>query len=226
LLVLAVNMYGEYLKAYRRETAGVKAMFTELRVHFFRKLGGICWMVLWIKIWALPVLAVPALALLGESFIRRNIWMVFPLILLSLLLLIPMFVKALSYFMTPFILADDPNVKAREALKLSARMTKGCKGQLLVMMLSFIGWGILSALTFGILGIVFVFPYLYLTYAGFYTELRGREAEADEEDAAEIDAEEAAEAEEAVEEEIDEEAEEAEEEAVEIEVIEEDIEEA
>ena len=99
-------------------------------------------------------------------------WMALWVMLWSLLFVIPGMIKALAYFATPFILADCPNVKARDALKLSMRMTHGHKGKLFVMMLSFIGWGILASLTLGILGIVFVFPYMYLTYAGFYTELR------------------------------------------------------
>ena len=141
IMVLAVNLYGEYRKIYSGERSRVDALFTGVGQNFFRKLGGILWMVLWIMLW-------------------------------SFLFLIPGIIKALSYFATPFILAEYPNVKAREALRLSKRMTKGYKGQLFLMMLSFIGWGLLSGLTLGILGIVFVFPYLYLTYAGFYTELR------------------------------------------------------
>jgi uncharacterized membrane protein len=38
--------------------------------------------------------------------------------------------------------------------------------------LSFIGWLILGSLTFGILDIVYVVPYMSTTIAGFYTELR------------------------------------------------------
>ena len=74
--------------------------------------------------------------------------------------------------MTSYILAVYPNVKATDALKLSMRMTKGHKGKLFVMHLSFIGWGILSCLTFGILAIVYVGPYMAATEAGFFAELR------------------------------------------------------
>ena len=76
--------------------------------------------------------------------------------------------------MTPYILADCPNVTATEALKLSMRMTAGHKGKLFVMHLSFIGWTLLSALTCYILLIVHVGPYMNATLAGYYVELRDK----------------------------------------------------
>ena len=38
--------------------------------------------------------------------------------------------------------------------------------------LSFIGWGILTALTVGILGIFYTGPYMQSTFAGYYLEVR------------------------------------------------------
>ena len=140
-LVLAVNMDGEFIKIFKRETADVGGIFTALAINFWRKLGGMAWMSLWIILW-------------------------------SLLLVIPGIIKALAYFLTPYILADCPNVRATDALKLSMRITKGHKGDIFVMVLSFIGWLILSGFTFGILYIVYVGPYMNATYAGYYLELR------------------------------------------------------
>ena len=88
------------------------------------------------------------------------------------LFIIPGIIKALAYFMTPYILADCPNVTATDALKLSMRMTQGHKGKIFVMGLSFIGWAILTSLTFGILGIFYTGPYFGTTYAGLYNELK------------------------------------------------------
>jgi uncharacterized membrane protein len=100
------------------------------------------------------------------------LWMDLFIYLWSLLLIIPGIIKCFSYFMTPYILADCPNVKATQALKLSMRMTKGYKGDIFVMMLSFIGWGILCSLTFGILYLFYVGPYMNLSFAGMYEELK------------------------------------------------------
>jgi len=74
--------------------------------------------------------------------------------------------------MTPYILACHPNVTATDAIKLSKRMTKGHKVELFKLELSFIGWKLLSYLTLGIIGIFYVNPYYYITWAGFFIELR------------------------------------------------------
>ena len=95
----------------------------------------------------------------------------------ALLFWIPGIIKLLSYSMTGFILAEFPNVTASNAIKLSMRMTKGYKGKLFVTALSFIGWLMLGALTFNILTIVFVMPYMYTTFAGFYEELKKKALE-------------------------------------------------
>ncbi|MDR1531816.1 MAG: DUF975 family protein [Clostridiales bacterium] len=102
------------------------------------------------------------------------LWVALWTFLWSLLFTVPGIVKAISYSMTPYILAEYPNVPAKDALKLSMRMTNGYKMDLFIAMLSFIGWFLLSALTVEILGIIFVYPYYCATMAGYYTELRGK----------------------------------------------------
>jgi len=83
-------------------------------------------------------------------------------------------IKAISYSLTPYILANNPNVPAKQALKLSMRMTEGHKMDLFVMQLSFIGWHILGLLTCGILLIGFSLPYHSTTTAGYYVEIRDK----------------------------------------------------
>lgn len=100
------------------------------------------------------------------------LWMALFTFLWTLLFVIPGIIKALAYFMTPYILADCPNVTATDALKLSMRMTAGHKGKIFVMGLSFIGWALLTGLTGGILGIFYTGPYMSTSYAGLYDELK------------------------------------------------------
>ena len=110
-----------------------------------------------------------------ENFGRKlggYLWMVLFSFLWSLLFFIPGIIKGFSYAMAPYILADCPNVKAKDALKLSMRIMKGHKWELFVFELSFLGWGILSALTFGILEIFYVGPYMQSSYATYYLEVR------------------------------------------------------
>ena len=100
------------------------------------------------------------------------LWMYLFIFLWTWLLIIPGIIKALAYFMTPYILADSKNVSATDALKLSMRMTNGYKGEIFVMCFSFIGWAILSSITFGIVGIFYAGPYMGTSFAGLYHELK------------------------------------------------------
>lgn len=62
-----------------------------------------------------------------------SLWMGLFVFLWSLLFIIPGFIKAISYAMTQYILADCPDVKATDALKLSMRMMKGHKWEFFVL---------------------------------------------------------------------------------------------
>ncbi|MBE5770668.1 MAG: DUF975 family protein [Clostridia bacterium] len=110
-----------------------------------------------------------------ENFTRKlggYLWMMLWIFLWMMLFYIPGFVKAISYSMTPYILAECPNVKAKDALRLSMRMTQGYKMDIFVTQLSFIGWLFLCALTCGVLQVVHVGPYMNLTMGGVYQELK------------------------------------------------------
>ena len=112
----------------------------------------------------------------GFSNYWRNVggilWMQLFTFLWTLLFIVPGIIKALAYFMTPYLLADTKEVAPTQALKLSMRMTKGHKGKIFVMCLSFIGWAILTVLTFGILAIFWTGPYMETSFAGMYSELK------------------------------------------------------
>lgn len=90
----------------------------------------------------------------------------------TLLFIVPGIIKAIAYSMTPYILTDLPSVTTTNALKISMKMTKGYKGKIFVMFLSFIGWSILSALTGGILAVFYTGPYMSTSFAGLYVELK------------------------------------------------------
>ena len=89
----------------------------------------------------------------------------------SLLLIIPGIVKAYQYAMVPYIMAENPDMEWRRALALSRRMTDGCKFDIFVLHLSFIGWSLLGLLALGV-GILFVGPYIEATLADLYALLR------------------------------------------------------
>lgn len=95
------------------------------------------------------------------------------LVLWYLLLIVPGFIKQMSYALVPFILAEESfDPKKDKAIDESRRMMDGHKGELFVIYLSFIGWYILGFLTLGILTILYVEPYIQQTLALFYEKVK------------------------------------------------------
>lgn len=86
----------------------------------------------------------------------------------SLLFVIPGIVKNYEYRMVPYLLAECPNMERQEVFAASASLMDGNKWRAFVLDLSFIGWSILSGITFGLVGLFFVNPYQNLTNAAFY----------------------------------------------------------
>ncbi|MCL2187189.1 MAG: DUF975 family protein [Defluviitaleaceae bacterium] len=117
---------------------------------------------------------------MSVNFLRKlggMLWMTLWIFLWTMLCIIPGLIKALSYYFTPNILADCPNVTARQALKISMKITRGYKLDIFVFILSFLGWALLGLLTCGILTIVFVAPYQSTADGGLYLQLRDRALE-------------------------------------------------
>ena len=89
----------------------------------------------------------------------------------SLLLIIPGIIKALSYSMSTYILAENKGKPALQCIRESMAMTNGHKMELFVLGLSFIGWMLLCCITFG-LALIWVGPYMYTTLANAYNSLK------------------------------------------------------
>ena len=90
----------------------------------------------------------------------------------TLLFVIPGIVKSYAYSQQLYILADCPDVTATASLELSKRMMNGHKWELFVLELSFLGWELLSILTFGILEVFYVVPYFQQAKAEYYLQLK------------------------------------------------------
>lgn len=96
----------------------------------------------------------------------------------TLLFIIPGLVKSYSYAMTPYILAEKPDMGINDAITKSRQMMDGHKWQLFCLDLSFIGWMLLGVLTLGI-AYVYVLPYYNAARAQFYKEVKKSGAKAD-----------------------------------------------
>ncbi len=130
-----------------------------------------------LRVWQGGTLSVTELftSMFDESFLRNMggmLWVRVKTFLYTLLFVIPGIIKALAYALTPYILAEYPHVPAMEASRISERMMYGHKMDLFIAMLSFVGWELVSALTMNILHVLYVGPYMELTFAGIYDEIK------------------------------------------------------
>lgn len=91
----------------------------------------------------------------------------------SLLFIIPGIFAKLRYFFVNKIISDNPTLTPKQARSISERMTTGYIGDLFVLELSFFGWYILTALSFG-LASIYVLPYYQTTTSLFYENCKNR----------------------------------------------------
>lgn len=88
-------------------------------------------------------------------------------------------IKYYSYFLVPYIVAENPEIKAMEAITLSRKLMRGHKWECFKLEFSLLGWTLLGGLTLGLLNILYVNPYMMAVFAEFYTKIReeGKEKE-------------------------------------------------
>ena len=87
------------------------------------------------------------------------------------LFIIPGIIVTVGLSMAPFILKDDKEISAMDALMKSWQMTQGHKMKIFWLGFSFIGWIILCLFTFG-LGFFLLAPYLEATFAHYYEDIK------------------------------------------------------
>lgn len=105
-----------------------------------------------------------------KNLFLANLLMTLYIFLWSLLFIIPGIVAAYRYAMTYYILAENPELSAREAIARSIELMNGNKWRLFCLWFSFIGWNILCALTLGI-GSLWLNPYIEAATAAFYRDI-------------------------------------------------------
>ena len=89
----------------------------------------------------------------------------------SLLFVIPGIIASYRYSMTPFILAENSGMTAREAINESKELMKGNKWRLFCLEFSFIGWELLAGLVMWVAIMLTLAPMLFARSAtGYITE--------------------------------------------------------
>ena len=138
------------------------------------------WKILWLLLWGLlsiPIVVV--FTLITASFISSLTK--FYMLLLTVIFFIsfiPMFIKAVAYSQMFFLVAEYPDLTARKAMKISILITNGYKWEITKTFFSFMGWFILSILTFGFLDL-YVTPYYKMTMTNVFHALMKNALEKD-----------------------------------------------
>jgi hypothetical protein len=100
-LVLNAGMAAVYLAGYRGQEVNADSLFAGFK-RFFQVAGGMGWMALWILIWGLIPIVGPVFAV----------------------------IKMYSYRFVPYIVIQNPDISATEALRLSMQKAEGFKGRM------------------------------------------------------------------------------------------------
>ena len=108
-------------------------------------------------------------SMFGKAFWLRLRMGIFTF-LWTLLLIIPGIIKSYAYSMSGFILAENSEMTAKEAMKVSEKMMAGSKWRLFCLQFRFIGWHLLCILSLGI-GFLWLTPYMNESTAAFYDEI-------------------------------------------------------
>lgn len=89
----------------------------------------------------------------------------------SMLFFIPGIIAHYSYSMMHFVMAENPDMRANEAIRESKRLMKGNKWRLFCLELSFLGWQLLAIFFTAGIGLLWVVPYMQAAYAAFYRDI-------------------------------------------------------
>ncbi|MBR1413152.1 MAG: DUF975 family protein [Bacilli bacterium] len=120
----------------------------------------------------------PVDRLLFPYKLKRNFHIAITLILKDIfqvlwdLTIVGGFIKHYEYKMIPYILAENPNIKTKEAFKISKEMVYGYKWELFKLDLSLFGWVILNIVTVGFSNLLFTNAYVEAIDAEVYMYLR------------------------------------------------------
>lgn len=107
----------------------------------------------------------------GKAFLLAIVTTLF-ILLWSLLLIIPGVIASYRYRLAYYVILDNPSIGVLEAIAESKRLMRGNKGKLFILDLTFIGWALLAALTFG-LGMIALLPYMATATVVFYELANG-----------------------------------------------------
>lgn len=108
----------------------------------------------------------------GTAFVTYILYML-GVVFAMILLIVPGIILAFGWSQAWYIIADEPEISAVDALKKSWHMMDGYKVDIFVLSLRFIPWILLSILTLGI-GLFYVWPWMITTHADYHDQISGK----------------------------------------------------
>lgn len=167
-LTVGVAMY--FLATIRKQSTPFSLLFSGFNCFgtslcTYLLIGLIC------AAWAVPflLLAVPVFFVMKTSPMPTIIAIEAVMFLCYALFMI---ILQMRYGLAFFAVADNPSLRARQAIRRSIELMKGNYGRLGLLWLRFIGWQLLCLLTFGI-GLIWLAPYFLAATTAFYDDLTG-----------------------------------------------------
>ncbi len=152
---------------------------TFLNCFSYKGITAALWTLLWLFLWSIPLIA-GAIVFFGASVTAEVYGAEIPLSTTVLIIagmivylggFIILYAKAMSYSMTLYVLAENPGISVRKAMRISIAMTKGSRENVFVMALSFYGWMILAFIPAG-LGLLWLMPYMSAAFINAYKALK------------------------------------------------------
>lgn len=130
---------------------------------------GVCFFDIHEKIYALLKMQSPDIT----SIMSLGV-MVYGVLILCIIFLVPSFIKRLQFSLVDYILAENPGIKANEAVYKSKELMVGNKWAAVKLRLSFLPWYLITSFVCCGLGNVLLAPYVEQTFCQMYLEICGR----------------------------------------------------
>lgn len=121
----------------------------------------------------IPIIIAYLLTFILAFSFGDTVWFTPVMLIIIYASFIPLAMKTYDFYLTDYILAENPDMYWRDVLKRSKTMMRGNRRSAFVMHLSFIGW-ILLGFFACFVGVMFVDPYIQATDAQLYMELSGK----------------------------------------------------
>ena len=131
-----------------------------------RALGVSFFTALFTSLWGLLAM-VPYFVVLTVGAMAQSYALIMFSTVLALLAVVVEIAVSYRYRLATYFLLDDMNMGVLASIRESKQTMHGRKGALFVMDLSFLGWGLLSLITFGVVGL-WASPYMWAAEANFY----------------------------------------------------------